>query len=147
MAVIQNVVLWKYINSENCYLLHVITEWKSIYYFTCGLDVPLRTIEWNLAHMWEIRTLWLLKGNLYGQNRAVFHPWIKEFWGEVLLSSAVKDLNKPEIHNFFGKPRFMVVNTSTQWVTSIPRTIVLTNFSKRSLFQLIRFKRETAKIF
>ena len=103
MALIQNAVLWKYVISENCYLLHVITEWKSIYYFACSLEVPLRTTEWNLAHMWEIRTLWLLKGNLYGQNRVGFHPWIKGFWGGVLLSSAVKDLNKPEIHNLFWK--------------------------------------------
>ena len=83
MAVMHNAVLWKYISSENCcqwLKLHVINDWKSIYYFACGLEVPLRTIEWSLAHMWEIRTLWLLEGNLYGQNRVGFHPWINFFW-------------------------------------------------------------------
>ena len=68
----------------------------------------LMALEWNVAHMWGIRTLWLLEGNLYGQNRRGFHALIKGFWGGVLLftigkSSAVEDLNKPEIHNFFWK--------------------------------------------
>ena len=127
-----------------------MTEEKSIYYFACGLEVSLRTIEWNLAHMWEIRTLWLREGNLNGENRVSFPQWIKGCWGEMLLFTirkflAVKDLKNLKFTIFSGKVRSMVVNTSTQRVTSIPRTIILTSFSKRSLFLTYQFPKRKSK--
>ena len=34
------------------WLLRIITGWKSIHYFTCGLETPLSTAVLNLARTW-----------------------------------------------------------------------------------------------
>lgn len=73
IKVILHGVMWKYVSDGN-WLFHIIAEWKSIYYFACGLAIPLGTTghtSINLAHTWimekmkpKFRSLWTQEGNI-----------------------------------------------------------------------------------
>ena len=119
------------------WLLHIITESKSIRYSAYGLKISLTTTEWNLAHTWimamkrlELRGLRFQEGNITvlaiqtcmvklirSRNQRVLSSSLIITIGKI---STVKDLTKLEIHKLFWKIRSMVVNGVKQRLTPIP---------------------------
>ena len=70
-------------------LLHIIIEWKCIYWFACGLETSPSTTKQNLAHTWimekmilKFRSLRFQEGNIKSvwQNRLGVCLGISRFW-------------------------------------------------------------------
>ena len=111
-----NIVMWKYINDGNRDYFTVIIEEKSIHYhyFVCGVEILLRTTEWNLPHLimlmmrLEFKNLRFYQGNMTifktirfpSKNQGALSLSLIIFIGKTLT---VKNLNEPEIHKLFWK--------------------------------------------
>ena len=144
-----NIVLWKYINDGNRDYFTVIIEEKSIHYnyFVCGLEILLRTTEWNLPHLimlmarLEFKNLRFSQGNMTifktirfpSKNQGALSLSLIIFIGKTLT---VKSLNEPEIHKLFWKvmishmreyPDFQNISTNSSSCLGMLRVITWGN--------------------
>ena len=65
------------------WLLRIITGWKSIHYFACGLETPLNTTVLNLARTWIMYKISRGKHHVFMTKPIGFCLGINSFWVRV----------------------------------------------------------------